>query len=414
MTVYNVIPNTIISQYEINSSFTQDFLNTFNSCREINLYSGTVFDFRIKERIYKNKINPIIRKATTDDISEILFIYDDIYDGTYPYKEICDPKNIQNMLKRKDVEWLMFEHPKTREIIGTFTFTLDFDDKKGYTRGFVIKNKFCGKFDVLKAFMGSFLAMYQKYNGEIFRWYGESRTAHAKSQYCMKFGGFYPVAFLPNKDFFYNKVESDILLISYDKRAITEYRSNKKPKIIPSALGCFKYSDRRYNLGRCNLFLENVKIDHKELVELSEKLKVEVKKDKYGYQNYMLYYNDRANNSYLTFLYTPMVQNFEKIEYHVNSPEELLVFINILVKIARELNIRYFEVYISAYNPIHQKLFFDAGLMPRGYIPSWKYDMELDIFKDYILFNWFSGKLAKYELLEEGLELLYAIDLMIE
>ena len=50
--------------------------------------------------------------------------------------------------------------------------------------------------------------------------------------------------------------------------------------------------------------------------------------------------------------------------------------------------------------------------MPRGYVPSWKYNHITGEFEDSIVFNYYKGKVDKnLKLIEEGKELLNYIQL---
>jgi len=402
MAVENIIYPSFVSYNDFISNTSNQLLETFGP---IDITKGKQFKVRISNRKRK-KINPIIRKATIEDIDEIIFIYKDIYDNSYPYKEMEDREEVKNMLTSQDVEWLMFE-TVGGEVVGCFTFTFDFEDKMGYTRGFMLKKKYLGKVDTIKAFMGSFLAMCTKYEGRILRWYGESRTAHAKSQYFMRPCGFRPVGFYPNKDMFFNRIESDILIVSYDEKALHEHRSQKTPLILPEIEKQFLYSNRRYYLGDYILGNPKFKLNSEKMAKIKESVKQKVVKDKFGYSEITL--NLKGSSSYLTFLYTPTVQNFEKLKYSVDNLEELFILVQEVKKLARELKVRYFEAFVSAYNIEHQKIFLDIGLIPRGYIPSWKH--RNGIFEDYILFNHYEGELDKnLKLLEEGWELLKCLN----
>ncbi|MFX1237239.1 MAG: hypothetical protein ACFE8P_05900, partial [Promethearchaeota archaeon] len=200
MVVQSYLSGFLISRTEVLSDYTQSYLDSFKFRNVIDLGRRIQFKFTIRERQKVKKINPVIRKAKVKDAEEIVFMYKEIYKDSYPYKEMENIENVRQMIASENIEWLIFEHPITKESCGCFTLVLDFEDKKGYTRGFIMKKKYEGKMDVIKAFLASFIAMYIKYEGKILRWYGESRTAHSKSQYCMRPGGFRPVAFLPNKD----------------------------------------------------------------------------------------------------------------------------------------------------------------------------------------------------------------------
>ncbi|MFX1399564.1 MAG: hypothetical protein ACFFAS_21265, partial [Promethearchaeota archaeon] len=63
--------------------------------------------------------------------------------------------------------------------------------------------------------------------------------------------------------------------------------------------------------------------------------------------------------------------------------------------------------FISAYKLDHQAIFYNAGLIPRGYVPSWKFNQGKNNLEDYILFNWFKGPISKdIKLIDEAKKLL--------
>jgi hypothetical protein len=139
-------------------------------------------------------------------------------------------------------------------------------------------------------------------------------------------------------------------------------------------------------------------------------LEKSVIRDKFGYE--IIKFSLPNSNSYFEFLYTPQVRNFEKTKYYVNSLEELYVFVKEFIRMGGQLGIRYCEAFISAYNPTHQQIFHNAGLFPRGYVPSWEFNKEEKVFEDRILFNWFEGKIDRnIQLIDEGKELLTCLSL---
>ncbi len=65
------------------------------------------------------------------------------------------------------------------------------------------------------------------------------------------------------------------------------------------------------------------------------------------------------------------------------------------------------EAFISAYEPYHQAIFRNAGLIPRGYIPGWKYNSQNKKFEDHVLFNQYQGNIdAEIQLIPDGNALL--------
>ena len=83
----------------------------------------------------------------------------------------------------------------------------------------------------------------------------------------------------------------------------------------------------------------------------------------------------------------------EKTEYDVENLEELTFFLNTLKKLIKKLKIRYFQSFVSAYNTKHQKVFWNAGFIPIGYVFSWFYNKESKKFEDRIIFCYYEGSI---------------------
>jgi len=402
------ITRTSISISELYPNYTSQFMQPFKNVKNRDISNGIHLDFEIYDRSHNNKICPILKMATSSDAKEITEIYKEIYNGTYPYKEIEDEHEVRKMIKSSNCHWILFKS-NNGETLGCFTFVLDFKDKLGLIRGLMLRKKYQGIIDVVKAAVGSYLGMYSTFGDRIFRWYCENRTAHTKSQYALSIGGIRAIAFYPNKDIFNHKIESDIMHICYDERALREYRCPDQPKFIPEVKSCYSYSDKRYNLGHFKIISPKLNLNVENLTKIRSKIIRKISKDKFGYETITLTIED--SSSYFQFLYTPIIQNFEKTKYKVKSLEELFVFVQEFKKDIKNLNIRYCEIFVSAYNPYHQKILLDAGLSPRGYIPSWKYNHNKDYFEDFILFNYYEGEIDEnIQLIPEGEELIRCLN----
>ncbi|MFX1320777.1 MAG: hypothetical protein ACFFAQ_03945 [Promethearchaeota archaeon] len=397
-----------ISLNELFCVSTDEFLRPFEDIIDPNIHNGMYLDFKISDRNHTHKINPILRLACPEDAAEIVEIYKELYDGTYPYKEMEDEDEVKKMIQDPTIQWIIYQDPSFN-VAGCITFVLDFENKRGYIRGFMLRKQYQGHIDITKAMIGSMIGMCHKYKNEIYIWYVENRTAHAKSQYSMRVCGIAPIGFYPNKDVFLGKVESDVMQILYDERVLRLYRSKEIPQILSEVQSCFLYSDKRYELGDFKIVNPSIELNFKKVINLKNRLIKNSKKNKFGYET--IRFSFEGASSFFKFLYTPNVQNFEKIEYQVNSLEDLYVFVQELMKCKNELNVRYCEVFLSGYIPEHQKIFQKAGFSPRGYIPSWKYNKELGVFEDFILFNYFSGYISKeIYLIQEGWDLFTRID----
>ena len=401
----------VITFNELFSESTNHFLTPFNEIVKPSIHSGMELTFELTQKDRKKKISPILRLARTKDAEDVVSVYLDIYGGDYPYKEMEDVEKVRKMIESDEYKFLMFLD-RDRTVVGCFTYQLDFEKHRGYMRGFNIKRQYQGYIDAVKACIGSMVGMWNEYNEDIAMWYCENRTAHSKSQYIAQVCGIKPVAFFPCKDIFMGKIESDLMQIVYNKETLREKRSKRIPHILPQVLPCFSYSDKRYNLGKVKMESPQLRLDYTEVFRLNYDLILSNQEDKFGYIKYKFTFP--KSDSYFSFLYTPNVNNFEKVKYHVDSLEEFQVFTSRFTQLAIDLDVRYCEIFISAYNSSHQKIILDDGFKPRGYVPSWEYNHLTDEYEDHIVFNSFKGEIdQKLKLIEEGEDLIYHLNLAI-
>jgi len=404
-----LVTNSVISLSELFPSSTDQFIKPFEKVIDPDIHNGMYLDFELGDREQKNKINPVLRLASPSDAEAIVGIYKELYNGTYPYKEMEDVDEVRKMIQDPSIQWIIYQDPSFN-IAGCITFVLDFDNKRGYIRGFMLKKKYQGHIDITKAMIGSMIGMIHKFKNEIYVWYVENRTAHSKSQYSMYVCGIAPIGFYPNKDVFLGKVESDLMQILYDEKALNDFRTNKIPRILPEAENCYLYSDKRYKLGDYHIEDPRISLNQKKIFHTKKHLIKSIKKDRYGYEK--IRFSIPGTHSFFEFLYTPQVQNFEKTKYKVNNLEELYVFVQEFIECRKELGVRYCEAFLSAYKVEHQKIFYNAGLSPRGYVPSWVYNKNKKVFEDNILFNWFDGRIFNdIQLVDEGKDLVQVLSL---
>ncbi|MFO7795401.1 MAG: hypothetical protein ACQERB_10910 [Promethearchaeati archaeon] len=395
-----VEPRVILN--EIKPNFIHDFLNSFKNYISTDLTK----EFRLNVKIRKketNKYNPFLRLAKLEEAKDIAYIVKDDYEGTYPYKEMEDPHEIKRMIKSDKYKFIVFLNEES-EIIGSTCFVLDLQEKKGYLRSLVVRKNWIGRLDAKKAYITACLMVWNVYKKKILLWWAETRTADAKAQYITRECSLRPIAWFPNKDIFYNKIESDLLIIAYNKERIEKYRSKKLPEIIPSVFGCYSYSKINYNLETPRLIEPKLIFDRENLLRLENQIKIHKTEKNYHYIKF--HFSLDKSTSYFEFIYTPRVHNFEKTHYQVRNPSELFVFLKTFLSLADKLNVRYVETYVSAYIPSHQQVFFAHGLVPRGYLPAWKLNHYTNLFEDYILFNKYKERLSEMELTREGKYLL--------
>ena len=76
----------------------------------------------------------------------------------------------------------------------------------------------------------------------------------------------------------------------------------------------------------------------------------------------------------------------DSASYRVSTLEELYLFIKEIQVFIIKSKLRYFEIYLSAYNSQHQALFFNNGFKPTGYVPAFKYNRTENNFEDQVVF----------------------------
>ena len=399
----------IISHQKLNPRSVDEFLDVFLEVLDLDLERGMKLDFTIDSNLGSDKISPTLYLAKPKDAVEISNICKEVYEGKYPYKEIEDSKEVRKMIESPENQFILFKIEE--DIVGCFRCALDFDNRKGYTGGFMIRKEYQGIIDITKSIIGSYAWMWSTYKDEILMWYCENRTAHATSQYITSVCGINTVAFFPNKDVFFDKVESDVMGVVFREKALNGYREHQTPLLIRNALDSFLHCDKIYNLGNFKLVSPDLRLDYRKIEELQKKFRIDLIKDKYGYEYFQFFIS--GTQSYFSFLHTPCINNLEKAKYHTNSAEELYVYLEEFLKVIKENRVRYSEVFVSAFSPEHQQLFYEFGFRARGYVPCWSYKKNEEAFEDYVVFNYFEGEVPRPVLLPAGQELVDMLNIQI-
>ncbi len=407
MITQEVITCPVIPYKKLSPNSVDEFLEIFEDVLDLDLENGMELDFMIDSKMGNNKISPTLVLAKSWDAEEIATICKEVYEGTYPYKEIEDKREVRKMIQSPEHHFILFKI--NDDVAGCFRCALDFEHKKGYTGGFMVKKEYQKTLDVTKAIIGSYAWMWSTYKKEILIWYCENRTAHAASQYITSVCGINTVAFFPNKDVFYDQVESDVLGVVYQEKVLNKYRARNTPKLIRNALDSFLHCDNLYGLGGFNLVSPDLKFDYNKISKLHNNFRKDVITDKYGYIYNQFFLS--GTKSYFTFLHTPNIQNIEKTKYHVDCLEELYVYLEEFLKCIKENSIRYSEVFVSAFFSEHQQLFYEFGFRARGYLPCWTFNKKENTFEDYVVFNYFDGDVPQAELLPVGQDLVDILNL---
>lgn len=395
------------------SSIIEDFIIKFEAKYDFKFYIGK--GYRVKDKfksdIASKKTSLFITGPRLDEAEEISSIFKEAYQNSYPYKEYENIEYVQKTIKHPNYHWLVYK-TKKGVITGCFMAIIDREKKHGNYGRFAFFPKYQGIVDVAKASFGTMYLMFDLYKNVISTWWGEARTAHNKSSYVASCCGIKPVAFLPNKDSYFNSKESEILQIGYFKD-VFKRRCKSPPLIIPKVLNCFLYSSFKFQIGPVELINKNLIYKKNKIKSLKDEIENHLISKNFDCHFFSL--NFRNSNSYFKFSCYPHSKIIENIKYQINDIEEFICFISKLMEIIDKKAIQYCELIISAYKPFHQQVLLNSGFKPTGYIPCWEYDEAKDIYKDCIIFNYNSEEIMNphIQLIPESLKLLETLNFIV-
>jgi len=395
-----------------NINTINDFLEIYEDSISTDNQNLVIAESELITNRLSQKISPILQKAEPSDANEIVQIFKEVYHGKYPYKVMESEEEVRNMINNPKYEWILFK-VGINNIVGCVLAELNFKKKKGIYHGFMVRKKYQTVIDALMACIGSITYIWKTYKNKILIWSAEVRTNDTAPQYCGLMCGIKPIAFFPNKDVFEEKVESNVMIIAYDDKVIKEYRSKDEPRIIRQILDSYVYSSKRYDLGTPYVENPNIVYDPIKIDKFRKEIEKKIEKDKFGNEN--IIFSIKDTKSLIEFLYNPYSKNIEKTKYEIKNLEELFVLLEEVKKLIQDYDANYFECFVSAYKPTHQKIFHDAGFKSTGYVPCWYYNKKQQYFEDRIVFNYYKGSIdSNIKLIPEARELLKEINIIKE
>jgi hypothetical protein len=407
------IPTPIGKSIEKPIITIDDFFSQFKKIldKDCSLEKGFKFEFELhSSNREKKKETPFIYLAKPKDASTIAYLYRTTYFGKYPYREMQDSDDVLNLMESGKYNWVLFKNYKD-QVIGCMGFYIDFDNKKGYLFGFVVLKEFREKIAAVKTFIAIVFVLWNYYKNQILLWYSETRTALTTPQYGQNLSGLRPIAFFPNKDLFFDKFESEFFHVIYDKKLLNQYRSPENPRIIRQVLNSYLYTNKLYNLGKPIIENPKININSDILINLEDKYLFRSEMRFNTYEKIKLSLKD--SGSFFQFLYNHKNKSAENSEFLTNTIEELQYFLTKIKEIIENKKIRYFQCFVSSYKPKNQKLFLDNGFRPYGYIPSWMYNKEANLFEDSIVFINLKGSInQKLKLIPQTKELIQSLGVL--
>lgn len=400
------IPNSSIIKEKKPLLWLEDYVHFFESkFGDLENFLDTVPSSN-RNPILFPKIQPLICIAKPNEAFEIKKLIKETYKNTYPYKQFENEEVIATGIENETVIWFLYK--VKGKVVGTIGYTKYPEQKSAKLHGLILKKEYFGQIHIKNAVLISMLSSYKLYKNKILQYFGEARTRNLKGQAVGNNCGMKPVALFPNKDFLLGEQESSFLLVAHDEKIIREFRSEEIPHIIPEVVDFYMFCDGQLRLGRPIIWEEDIQINKSEKSSLLDKTKICIGREEFGTSEYILTLNRLSSNSnsksFFKIEYDKINKNMENGTYHIEQIVELDYFLHLLKKHLSEYDIRYMEVFVSAYHPDHQQLFIDNGFYPCGYIPSYSLNQKSKEFEDVIPFCWFKDELTFLKCSPEDLE----------
>ena len=331
------------------------------------------------------------------DARAIAKIYQFLYRGTYPYKEMEDPEYIYETFKNPSFIWGLFKTSEDK-LVGCFTVVLDCGKRRGYFRGMMILPEFQHKVNSKKLCLSVIRHAYAKAKGRIDVWYNESRTAHSKAQHISTLFGSHPYAVFMNKDRFFNRDESDVLMVAHTREAMRK-RTEEMPLILPEIMPFYRLAQDRFPpLGNPMLVSDFFSKSAYEQARLEHPVAVTITKDAFSQ---MITIQDLNTPNRLTALYNPLARNIENITVNTRDPAVLYRLLHALIDFGKRHGVKYVEAFVTAYDPQLQQVALCLGFKVLGYVPAW--DLQnAGMLEDRVIFGYFAPCGQKLQLIQEA------------
>ncbi len=321
-----------------------------------NRYDGIDINEKNEELQLKNRI------ATEQDAPKIVDLYNQIYKNNYPYRSWTDEENIKTIINNPNVIWKVFED-QFGNIAATQVLELDPDTNIAMLHGYIVDRKYQGK-GIGKIMIHENCKLYlEDPNNNIEMCWCEARTSHNKSQKISMEINFFPVAFLPYKDTFFGRKESDLIMAWYNpNRGILENRRTDV-KIVHEVLPFYNF------VSSCLYKPLNepmVEIWDEYDLDFSNNVSVSVEKMKYNYLKVNLKVDE---DNQMEFKINSEVKSAEEFTYKFTDIKAFNSMLYMLEKIFND-QLDYIEIWVSAYDPNEQKSCLALGFVPAGYFPA--------------------------------------------
>lgn len=335
----------------------------------------------------KNEENKLVNiyTATTDDISDIINFYIEVYNGKYTLPDVAEPEIVAEKIEDPGYYWLLAKY--NNKIVGSVIFGIDSVNKLGKSYAAAVSKDFRGH-DIMRTMVKWAVEKLTVRTRSCDSIYATTRTVSYAPQKVLENLGFISCGIFPNVrkvEFF----ETHGLQVYFSQNCMNYRR--KTPKILPELVYF-------YNILKKNLNLEDpelVELEPQDPLQKGKEIEFEIISDLkeivikfYDYQDREimqkvffpftepnLLFSAKDGSADFFVEYNPLDGNAMIIAYRFSNVE-LRQALMWFCETAAKSGIRYIEMLVSAFYTDRQRMALDAQFLPCAYFPAMRMNIK--------------------------------------
>ncbi len=298
-----------------------------------------------------------LRLARPGDAAAIQNIYQEVYRGTYTYREYTDAAYLAKDMTSGHANWYVIQDASDHgEIAGCVSATVDIEHWRAYSRGMMMRPAWQGRGGASRLFGDAFQDLLKSFEGHIRFLWSETRADSPKPQAVCETIGLQPCGVLPGKDVFFGRRETPVLMAIYSSS--TWKSRNTSVKLIPELVPLYE-AIRAMN--------RPMRKDELQVVELTPPVKIRCKavvdvapfEKQFGYTTYI--FTCEKSGESLSINVNRQCMNAEGMELHCSKASTARALLAFALGYLRGKGVLYMEGYCPATKPLLQEAFLSAG-----------------------------------------------------